>query len=399
MPLKETVLYKRHNKEGAHFGEFNGFIMPLWYKSSKSEHLTVLNNIGLFDTSHMSILGLENSQAKNLLQRTFTRDLNKLDIGKALYGLFLRSDGTVIDDAVIYRIESNSYVIVINSGMSEVLIEHLEAYNESRCEMVNYTGTIGKLDLQGPKSLKLMERIFPRDLFNNMIYFSSIGSFYSGEIKFRDHPILISRSGYTGEFGFELYIDSKFIGELWDTLLLKGEDLGIKPCGLAARDSLRVGAKLPLSNRDIGSWIFSNTPWDYVIDNKGIDYIGKDCLKMGKSYTYAFVGYNPRKLKNIDKAIVTYNNKSIGKVLTCITEVSITRYRGSILSVNSKELPKDYVVNGLVAGYIKTDIELSNRQIVFLNDNSRQIEVEIRESIRGDKTVRKSVDSIRRLDC
>lgn len=370
--------------------------MPLWYNSSRTEHLNVLNNAGLFDTSHMSVISIKGSESYSLLQKTFTRDIEILESGQCIYGLFLNERGCVIDDALIYSIKKDSYIVVVNAGMSSVVIRHLKSLEFSKTEIIDYSNKLGKIDIQGPKSLLLMERLFDPSLFNKFPYFTFKGSLLDGEIKFDKTPVMISRTGYTGEFGFEIYIKSEHAEKLWNTLLEAGEEFSVMPCGLAARDSLRVGAGLPLSHQDIGDWVFANNPWSFAISNYKNDFTGKSMLHTGSSYTYAFTGFDVRKLHTDSKGKVFYQNKVIGEVLSCVTEPSLTRDNGKVLSVRSKKTVDDKKIKGLSAGFVKINKKLIYGDSVILSDGKREIEVEIVKDIRGNKTARCTIDEIRR---
>lgn len=378
--MESTILLENHKKLNATFGEFGGYNMPLWYESAKNEHLNVLKNVGIFDTSHMSFIWVEGEDSYNLLESSFSRDIRELKIGKSIYGLFLTNENHVLDDALLYMMDIKKYFIVVNASMSERVIKHLKSFNYNKINIINYSNLLGKIDVQGPQSLVLMERIFDKNVFIDFPYFTFKGSFLNGEV-------LISRSGYTGEFGFELFVEKDKAQDLWKELLSKGEDLKISPCGLAARDSLRVGAGLPLSHQDFGSWEFVNTPWDFAVTNS---------KNSDSSFTYAYVGYDVRKLHN-NKGSVLINNEKIGEVLSCVTEVSLTRIDNKILSVMSKELPVDFKVKGLVAGFIKVNKKLDYEQVVILSDNKRELKVEIVKTVRPEKTSRKSIKNIRSL--
>ncbi|MGL1891696.1 MAG: hypothetical protein OCD02_08715 [Spirochaetaceae bacterium] len=384
--MKTTTLYNRHKELNATFSEFGGYNMPLWYGSAKEEHISVIKSVGLFDTSHMSVFTITGRDSLNLLKRAFSRDIDELKIGKSVYGLFQNSELGVIDDTLIYHLENLSYMVVVNAGMSEIIISHLLSFKFNDIKIDNYTDKLAKIDIQGPKSIKIMEKLFDSTLFDLFPYFSFKGNFIDSEIKFNNQPILISRSGYTGEFGFELYVDSKCASDLWDSLLLNGEEFDIIPCGLAARDSLRVGAGLPLSHQDIGNWKFCNNPWNFAVTNS---------VKSSDSYTYAYVGYDVRKLHAEKTGNVIYQSDSIGEVLTCISEVSLTRIQDTVLSVNSPDLPHDYKIKGLVAGFIKVNRPLDYNTIIFITDGKRELKVEVVESIRPHRTARKSIKNIR----
>lgn len=378
--MKHTALYHIHKELGASFSEFAGYDMPLWYKSAKDEHLNVINHIGIFDTSHMSMFSIVGVDSESLLNSAFSRDISGLKSGRLIYGLFLNSLNFVIDDAILYKRADNNFMVVVNAGMSGLVITHLHGFRFTNYKIRDFSDKLGKIDIQGPKSLALMEKIYGKELFDKFPYFSFKGDF-NGD------SVLISRSGYTGEFGFELYLDRDRAPDLWDRLLLEGEEFNITPCGLAARDSLRVGACLPLSHQDIGNWEFCNTPWDFAITEP---------IVSESSYTYAYVGYDVRKLHG-GKGDVLYNGIVVGEVLSCITEASLTREHNKIICINSAELSEKSVVKGLVAGFIKTNRFFDSGSKLTLSDGKRELTIEVVENIRPNRTARKAINSIRSI--
>lgn len=375
--MKETKLYQKHLEEGAKFGEFGGYKMPLWYQSAKDEHLSVINRAGIFDTGHMSLIALSGNDAFSILNRTFTRELKSAKEGHALYGYFLRDDATLIDDAIIYVINKDSFYIVINAGMNTEILNHLKNQKYKDYIILDYTDQVGKIDIQGPNSLKIVQDVFGEKIFDDFSYFTFKGSLTQGDITFKDEPVIISRSGYTGEFGFEIFIDNNFTCDLWNELLKCGKEIGIIPCGLAARDSLRVGANLPLSHQDIGNWPINNTPWNFAISFNKVDFIGKSNLDLN-SYTYAYTGFDVRKLRNPQDGLVYLKDKKIGRVLTCITEPSLGE-------------------KGLSAGFIWVNRKLEYGEILYLRDGQREIRINTVRELRSNKTARKSIKDIRSL--
>lgn len=378
--MKSTELYNIHKESGATFSEFGGYNMPLWFKSSVNEHINVIKNVGLFDTSNMSVLKIKGRETTSLINSSFSRKVSGLKIGRLIYGLFLNKSGFVIDDGIIYRLDITEYMIVINAGMAEIIIDYLKSFNFNNYTISDYTDIVVKLDIQGPKSLQVLEKLYGSDLFDSFPYFSFKGDF-------EHQGILISRSGYTGEFGFELYIHKSQAQSLWKILLKEGAEYNIIPCGLAARDSLRVGAGLPLSHQDIGNWEFCNNPWSFSVDHP---------IESKSSYTYAYVGYDVRKLHNGHGDVFSLDKK-IGEVLSCITEVSITRYKNKIYSISSPNLPADHLVKGLVAGFIKVDVELDIGCPLSISDQKRSLKVEVVDNIRPNRTAKKSIEEIRSI--
>jgi aminomethyltransferase len=415
-PAKKTRLHGWHIDHGANMAIFGDYDMPLWYPSgAKEEHLAVLKRAGIFDTSHMSVVKVKGSGARDLLQVCFSKNLaactgkdqNPLTPGKSVYGVFLNEAGEVIDDAIVFQIDDALFMVVVNAGMGGVVSAHLQGYAGSRkAAVVDLSDQVGKLDVQGPQAARIISRIIkkPQEVLVQLPYFSFKGHFdpavpASENVTLSDGtPILLSRTGYTGEFGFELFVaPDRFVG-LWRMLLDAGKPSGMIPCGLAARDSLRAGAVLPLSHQDIGAWLFKNHPWPfalpYEVDGRGFtkDFVGAVALQRSDSgaYTVPFAGFDLRKVAAAETAVVLDDKeRDIGRVLTCATDMAIGRHEGRIFSVVSPDKPAELTPRGLSCGFVKVSGPLEPGQIVRLKDRRRTIKVEIVADIRPDRTARK----------
>lgn len=415
---KRTPLYQYHIDQGANMGDFGGYEMPLWYKTGpKKEHLTVIQQAGMFDTSHMAGIKVSGPEAYDLLQFCFSKDLGAcigpkklpLQAGKCVYGVFLNQSGHVIDDSLIYQIADQLYLLIVNAGMGGPISKHLEENIQSRNVTVqDLTDQLGKIDVQGPAAAKVVAKIIqnPDLIFDKLPYFNFKGFFdpsveISNEVKLHnDAPILLSRTGYTGEFGFELFVEGKHTEYLWNHLLDAGNEFEVLTCGLAARDSLRAGALLPLSHQDIGGWIFLNHPWPFALayddSQQGFlkDFIGAQALLDAnpKETTYAFAGYDPRKvIPGKETAVLDANDNIIGEVLTCATDMAIDRHEGKIVSIASPDLPQGFKFRGLSCGFVKVTTKLNPGDKVYLQGNNRKFEVEIRDDVRPDRTARKAL--------
>ncbi|MGA9234409.1 MAG: aminomethyl transferase family protein [Desulfobacterales bacterium] len=412
---KTTPLYSWHVAKGATMSAFGGYLMPLWYASAKEEHLAVVTAAGLFDTSHMAVLSVDGTGALDLLQETFTQNLSAcvgaakspLSAGRCVYGAFLNESGEVIDDSIVYQSGSDAYMAVVNAGMGEAIGRHLTEHKHDReATITDRTDRLGKVDLQGPMAAKILTKILadPTKVLDRMPYFSFKGHFDPAAagpdrvILKNDTSILLSRTGYTGEFGFEIFADSKHLLSLWEMLLEAGSSYRLTVCGLAARDSLRAGAVLPLSHQDIGHWRFINHPWQFALpfteDHSGFtkSFIGSQALlpDKGSEYTYAFVGQDLRKVSSADDPVVLdAHNKEIGKVLTCATDMAIGRVGDRIYSIASPDKPDGFKPKGLCCGFIKVNTELSVGETVRLKDKRRMLTVAIVNDVRPDRTARK----------
>jgi aminomethyltransferase len=415
-PVKKTHLHGWHVNHGANMAIFGAYDMPLWYPSgAKEEHLAVLTRAGIFDTSHMSVVMVKGSGARDLLQVCFSKNLaacvgkdqKPLTAGRSVYGVFLNEAGEVIDDAIVFQLYDSLFMVVVNAGMGGVVSAHLQGYAGGRkAAVVDLSDQVGKLDVQGPQAARIISRIVkrPQEVFAQLPYFSFKGHFnaalpVSKNVVLTDGtPILLSRTGYTGEFGFELFVAPDKFVDLWQMLINVGQPLGMIPCGLAARDSLRTGAVLPLSHQDIGAWLFKNHPWPFALpyDDTGHgftkDFVGAVALQRSDSgqYTFPFAGFDLRKVSTADPAaVVDDTQRDIGRVLTCATDMAIGRHEGRIFSIASPDKPADFTPRGLSCGFVKVTKPLMPGQIVRLKDKRRTVEVEIVDDIRPDRTARK----------
>ncbi len=419
---KRTPLYTWHLSHGAKMGDFGGYDMPLWYETGpKDEHLSVIRNASIFDTSHMAAISVKGPQANDLLQRCFSKDLAvcigpkklPLSAGRCVYGVFLNETGGVIDDALVYMNDTDVYTIIVNAGMGHPISAHLDAHRRGDAVQIkDLTDKQGKIDVQGPKAAQIVATLIrdPDLVFEKMPYFSFKGdlngeNMAAGSVRLLDGTsILLSRTGYTGEFGFEIFLKVEQTVPLWERLIEAGRTYGVLSCGLASRDSLRAGAVLPLSHQDIGDWPFARNPWPFAlpINEDGTsftkDFLGKEALANIEKhqFTYAFAGFDPRKvIPGEDVTVLNEALDEIGTVLTCATDMAIERYEGRIVSVASENRPPALKFRGLCCGFVKTTRELTTGQIVYLKAGKRSLKVEIVEDIRPDRTARRAMGKMR----
>ena len=413
--IRKTFLNKWHADNGGNLVGFGDYEMPLWYSSVKKEHLVVLTNAGMFDTSHMAVVMARGPGAFDLIQLCFTRDLNacigrdKLPIsaGRCVYGAFLDENGFSIDDAIIGKVSDEEYMIVVNAGMGGAIAEHMEAARGDRqVDITDLTDNLGKFDIQGPMSVKIMRKVLqdPEKVFDKMVYFSFKGHFdpsspFARQVRLKDGtPLLLSRSGYTGEVGFEIFIAPEDTVKAWEMIMEAGREFGCLPCGLASRDSLRTGALLPLSHQDIGHWTYLNHPWCFALpynaDASGFtkDFIGAKALAAAKDtagYTVAFAGNDLRKVDAHDAVVLDAGGNEIGTVLTCATDIAISRVNGKIYSITSPDKPENFKAKGLCCGFVKVRTGLDVGDTIVLQDSKRKLKVIVAKDIRPDRTARK----------
>ncbi|TKB24842.1 aminomethyl transferase family protein [Desulfopila sp. IMCC35006] len=411
---KETVLHSWHVANGANMALFGNYDMPLWYKTgAKAEHLAVIQGAGIFDTSHMAAVSVQGKGARTLLQRCLSKNIDcclgqgksPLVDGRCVYGVYLKTDGTVIDDAIVYQLQAESFMVVVNAGMGGEIAGHLvENGGERTVTVVDLTDRVGKMDIQGPDSARILGKILknPAAVFERLVYFSCKGGFAdlqtSASVELVDGtPLLLSRTGYTGEFGFELFVPIDRLVSVWTMVLEAGREKGVLACGLAARDSLRAGAVLPLSHQDIGPWPFLNNPWPFALPfNDGHsgfskDFIGAQALLQSNwdKYTLPFAGFDPRKIgAGSDSFVTSETGERLGSILTCTTDMAIGRVDGEIVSVAGN---KQFQAKGLCCGFVLLDKQCVPGETVILSDGKRKIKVEIRADVRPDRTARKAM--------
>jgi aminomethyltransferase len=413
---KRTPLFDWHSRHGANMVDFGDYQMPVWYASARDEHMAVITHAGLFDTSHMAVVRLHGRGAFDLLQWCFTRDLRScvgkddapITPGKCVYGAFLDDHGFAVDDSIVYKVTDDEYVVVVNASMGGPVAAHLEANKKGldvRC--VDLTDKLGKIDIQGPASIKIMQKVLkaPAATFENLTYFSFKGHFdpasaFASQAQFTDGtPMLLSRSGYTGEVGFEIFVEGRHTVRIWELLIEAGREFGLIPCGLAARDSLRTGAVLPLSHQDIGHWTYIHHPWPFALplakSGSGFTktFLGSAALDRAGSapHTLTFVGNDLRKIDTHTAVVRDLQGREIGTVLTCATDMAIGRHGGRIYSVASPNKPEGLTIKGLCCGFVKVGAELAPGTVVELKDDKRSIQVVIEKDVRPDRTARKAL--------
>jgi len=251
--------------------DFGGWELPQQYTSIRDEHLAVRKVAGLFDISHMGRLVVEGGAAEAYLQRLFTNDLSPLAPGHAIYTLMCHEDGGAIDDLVVYREAAGRFLVVVNAANREKDIAWMRKHIPAGVSMVDHTNDISLIAFQGPRAHELLPlHSTPTD---DIAYFA----FRAGKVA--GVPALVSRTGYTGEDGFELFIESGLVGDVWDAILSRGKDEGVLPAGLGARDATRLEAALRLYGNDMDETVNpyeAGLGWTVKL-GKG-DFIGRDAL-------------------------------------------------------------------------------------------------------------------------
>ncbi|WBU38110.1 glycine cleavage system aminomethyltransferase GcvT [Homoserinibacter sp. YIM 151385] len=254
-----TPLHDLHAAGGASFTDFGGWQMPVRYSSDLAEHHAVREAAGLFDISHMAQLMIAGPDAAAFLDAAITADVSAIPVSRARYAMLLAEDGGIIDDLIVSQNAPGEYLVVANAGNHDAVVEALTARIEGfEATLTDLRGHLALIAVQGPAAQRILEATaglvqapewaMGHDL-EELPYYAVMGMrFSSGG---RDSAVLVSRTGYTGEDGFELAVDTAHAAALWQALLAAGEPLGLVPCGLAARDTLRLEAGMPLYGHEL----------------------------------------------------------------------------------------------------------------------------------------------------
>ncbi|RIV24148.1 glycine cleavage system aminomethyltransferase GcvT [Alicyclobacillaceae bacterium I2511] len=249
MTFKRTPLYPLYAQSSGKIVEFGGWDMPVQFSSILKEHQAVRNAVGLFDAAHMGEFFVTGADASAFLQNMVTNDVSRLHPGEVLYSPMTYDDGGTVDDLLVYCLAADQYQVVVNASNIDKDFAWLKEHTKGKqLTLTDRSEQTALLAVQGPSSQTLLQRLTDTDLSNIAYYHFTTGTVAG-------LPALISRTGYTGEDGFELYVDATAAPALWETLLNKGQDLGILPCGLGARDTLRLEARLPLYGHELSSEI------------------------------------------------------------------------------------------------------------------------------------------------
>ncbi len=244
--MKNTALTKVHEALGAKMVPFAGFNMPVQYEGVTIEHHTVRNDCGVFDVSHMGEFLISGPQALELIQKVSANDATKLTIGRAQYSYLPNEDGGIVDDLLIYKMKEDEYLLVVNASNIDKDWKHIASYNEQiGATMRNLSDDYSLLAIQGPKAVQAMQSLTQVDLSAIKYYHFEVGAFAKAE------NVIISATGYTGSGGFEIYCKNSEVESIWNQVLQAGADYGIKPIGLAARDTLRLEMGFCLYGNDI----------------------------------------------------------------------------------------------------------------------------------------------------
>ena len=310
--MKNTALTQVHEALGAKMVPFAGFNMPVQYEGVIAEHETVRNAVGVFDVSHMGEFLLSGPDALDLIQRVTTNDASTLTIGRAQYSCLPNGNGGIVDDLIVYRIKEEEYLLVVNASNIEKDWNWISSHNTKNVSMRNLSDDYSLLAIQGPKAVEAMQSLTSVDLSAIKYYHFEVGPFAG-----IDH-VIISATGYTGSGGFEIYCKNSEVKQVWDKVFEAGAAFGIKPIGLAARDTLRLEMGFCLYGNDIDdttSPLEAGLGW---ITKFTKDFVDADKLKAEKEagISKKLIGFEmiDRGIPRHDYRILDANGNVIGKV-------------------------------------------------------------------------------------
>jgi aminomethyltransferase len=274
--LKQTPLYDEHVRLGAKMIPFGDWIMPVQYSGIIDEHQAVRNNVGVFDISHMGQVVATGPRAGSWLNEMLTNNIEKLEVGTGQYTFLLNDRGGIIDDLIVYRTGAERFLLVVNASRTDEDFAWLKEHAGDNAKLENRSADFGGLAIQGPRVLELLERLVGNDVDlparNQIRDFDSNGTM-----------LTIARTGYTGEDGVEVFFPASDAGKVWNDILEKGKDLGIRPCGLGSRDTLRLEMCYPLNGSDLSP---QHNPIEaglgFFVDLKKPKFIGREILATAK---------------------------------------------------------------------------------------------------------------------
>jgi aminomethyltransferase len=273
--LKKTPLYENHVTLNAKIIDFGGWAMPVQYTNVIDEHRTTREAACLFDICHMGEIEVKGPQALDLLQLVLTRNLAEQTIGQVKLSALLNDEGGIIDDLTVYKMGENSYMLVTNATPKDRDWQWIKSIQQNKhfdCTLEDISDRTGKLDLQGPRSEEILQKLTGTNL-------KTLRFYHFCESQVAGFPSIISRSGYTGEDGLEIYAASNVIGEIWDKIISAGAPLGLKPAGLGARDTLRLEAGMMLNGQDINESVSPlEVPYGWIVDAHK-EFIGSAALR------------------------------------------------------------------------------------------------------------------------
>ncbi|MFL1013534.1 glycine cleavage system aminomethyltransferase GcvT [Flavisericum labens] len=347
--MKNTALTQTHEALGAKMVPYSGFNMPVQYEGVNAEHETVRHAVGVFDVSHMGEFLIEGETALELIQKVTSNDASKLTIGKAQYSCLPNDNGGIVDDLIVYRVKENTYLLVVNASNIEKDWNWIQSKNDFDAEIRNLSDDYSLLAIQGPKAVEAMQSLTSQDLSNIKFYNFIVGDFAGIE------HVIISATGYTGSGGFEIYCKNSEVKQIWDKVFEAGKDFGIKPIGLAARDTLRLEMGYCLYGNDIDD---TTSPIE-----AGLGWI----TKFTKEFTNS-EAFRAEKERGPERKLIAFE----------LNERGIPRHGYDIIDSNEKKI--GHVTSGTMSPSLGKGIGLGYVPAVFADVGSK-INIQIRKKV------------------
>jgi aminomethyltransferase len=353
--IRKTALNAVHRQMGAKMVEFNGWDMPVEYPASLgggiiAEHMAVRTGVGIFDVSHMGDIRLAGPRALAAVQHISMNDASRLAVGQAQYSGLLYPQGTFVDDVIVHRLAEDEYLLVINAGTREKDFNWVRDNTcQFDCAVENLSDDFTQIAIQGPKGVDLLQKLTDANLSAVKFYWVTRGTLCGL------NNILMGRTGYTAEDGFEIYVpaDESTSARVWNEVLAAGKEFGVVPCGLGARNTLRLEGKLPLYGHEISDTI---NVWEAGLDrfckNEKPEFVGKESLAKAKA-------------AGVKRTLVGLE----------MTGRGIARDGYKVLDSNDREI--GYVTSGSPAPFLKKNIALAYVPPEF-SAMGTQLKVEIR---------------------
>jgi glycine cleavage system T protein (aminomethyltransferase) len=352
--IRKTALNAVHRQMGAKMVEFNGWDMPVEYPSAggiMAEHNAVRTGVGIFDVSHMGDIRLAGPQALAAVQHISMNDAGRLAIGQAQYSALLYPEGTFVDDVIVHRLGEDEYLLVINAGTREKDFNWVrDNTRKFDCKVEHLSDDFTQIAIQGPKGVHLLQKLTDADLSAVKFYWLTRGEVCGLK------NILIARTGYTAEDGFEIYIpaDEATSARVWKEILEAGKEFGVVPCGLGSRNTLRLEGKLPLYGHEISDTI---NVWEAGLDRfvkmEKPDFIGRSALEKAKA-------------AGLKRTLIGLE----------MVERGIARDGYKVLDSSGNEI--GYVTSGSPAPFLKKNIALA-----YVPPASAEIGMKLKVEIRG----------------
>lgn len=332
--MKITAFNQIHKDLGAKMVPYAGFEMPVQYAGVNHEHMIIRKGVGVFDVSHMGQFFVKGPEAEAFLQYIGSNDASKVNIGQAQYTCLVNEQGGIIDDLIIYRMSENEWMLVVNASNIEKDWEWINKQNKFDVKLENRSDQMSLLAIQGPKAIEAMQALTEESLADIPFYHFKTAEFAGAK------DVIISATGYTGESGFEIYFDNKDAEVVWDKVMEAGKDFGIEPCGLAARDTLRLEKGYCLYGNEINEEISPLEAGLGWITKLNKDFIGKDIIAKQKE-------------AGVEKKLIGFK----------ITDRGIPRQGYKILDENENEIgivtsgtQSPVLKEGIGMGYVSTDL-------------------------------------------